>query len=176
VASPEARHIRRVAGHADAQLFILSGYSLYRNLSTLLQFRFGRELTQFRHILDWGCGVGRLTRFLACAQPRQERVFAADIDTDNTGWCRDNLTGVITSTIDPVPPTPFSNDFFDLIIGNSVFTHLDRNSQLAWLQELHRISTEDVLVLVSVHSVVELLRATLSPATMRRLLSEGFHY
>ena len=50
----------------------------------------------------------------------------------------------------PVPPLPFSDGFFELVYGHSVFTHLGKQDQHAWLLELVRVTQPGGYCLVTV--------------------------
>ena len=54
------------------------------------------------------------------------------------------------------PPTLFAEEQFDLVIGTSVFTHLAKDVQLAWLGELRRITSRGAVLLMSVHGLSQL--------------------
>jgi hypothetical protein len=58
------------------------------------------------------------------------------------------------TVINPCPPTPFQDNYFYLIYGISVFTHLDEELQFKWLDELKRICRPDAIVAMSVHGGV----------------------
>jgi SAM-dependent methyltransferase len=113
-------------------------------------------IKRFRHpsgikrLLDWGCGCGRLSSMFMNYSPVPE-VYGCDIDTEAIDWCRNNLTGGAFSSINLNPPIPFQNDFFDVIIGFSVFTHLTRVDQVKWLKEMRRILAPGGLFVTSVH-------------------------
>src|SRR6185503_12724117 len=72
---PERR--KRVHGEGHFS-FNLEGFSTFKKLEEVVQ-RFARQpLTKIGPTLDWGCGCGRLTRFLSCIVD----LFGADIDAD----------------------------------------------------------------------------------------------
>ena len=50
-----------------------------------------------------------------------------------------------------LPPLPFADGAFDLVIVISVFTHLPRDSQDAWLAELERVTGPGTVVIATVH-------------------------
>lgn len=89
-------------------------------------------------LLDWGCGTGRITRHLQQVFP-WATLYGGDTNTRRMEWNRTHNEGIHFTTLLPFPPTPFAADFFDLIIGFSVLTHIDNDSQDAWLAELYRI-------------------------------------
>jgi SAM-dependent methyltransferase len=90
------------------------------------------------NLLDWGCGTGRITRHLPKVFPNA-RVFGCDTHDRRMEWNRNHAMGIHFTKIEPLPPTPYANEFFELIIGFSVLTHIDADSQDAWLAELYRI-------------------------------------
>src|SRR5205823_7720620 len=51
----------------------------------------------------------------------------------------------------PFPPLPYNDAYFDILLGLSVFTHIPREAQDPWLQELQRIVTPGGLLLISTH-------------------------
>lgn len=113
-------------------------------------------------------------RFLAARSGRAGTVFGTDIDSDNVSWCAANLPSATVKVAPLLPPSRFDPGQFDLIIGNSVFTHLAEKAQLAWLGELDRILARGGLAMVSVQTITDLSRETFHPAAYERLLSKGF--
>lgn len=53
----------------------------------------------------------------------------------------------------PQPPIGLPSAAYDLIIGISVFTHLDESAQDAWLAELQRLLAPEGTVVVTVRSL-----------------------
>ncbi|MDE3253928.1 MAG: class I SAM-dependent methyltransferase [Bacteroidota bacterium] len=92
----------------------------------------------YENILDWGCGTGRITRHLQKVFPTAQ-IFGCDTNDRRMEWNQRHPMGIHFSTIALVPPTLYSTAFFDLIIGFSVLTHIDAESQDAWIAELYRI-------------------------------------
>ena len=101
-------------------------------------------------MLDWGCGCGRVINMFLNLSEIPE-IHGCDIDTEAIGWCKDNFSNARFLVNPPTPPTEYPDNFFDLVIGNSVFTHLTRDIQLAWLEEMKRIIAPGGLFLASVH-------------------------
>lgn len=99
-----------------------------------------RPLGPGTRVLDWGCGAGR------AALPLLERhpdlgLEGCDVDAQAMDWLRRNAPDVERRfRVWPFhPPLPYEDASFDVIYAISVFTHLDRDDQLAWLRELARI-------------------------------------
>lgn len=80
-----------------------------------------------------------------------KELYGCDIDSEAINWCMNNLKNVKFNIIPPLPPTDYPDNFFDIVIGNSVLTHLTRDVQFLWLEELNRIIKKDGLLLATVH-------------------------
>lgn len=111
----------------------------------------GRQLADFRRVLDFGCGPGRVMRHLEPLTQTCE-LHGIDIDAEMIDWCNKNIP-FATFVVGPhEPPLPYEPSSFDLIFNHSVFTHLDEYRQDIWLTELQRILTPGGIALLTVHS------------------------
>lgn len=167
VVEPPAELRQRVGG---AQNFSLIGSQLVGLILTCVQNH--KTLAETHHILDWGCGCGRvirpLLRFVAA-----EKIDGCDIDAAAIHWDKDNIPGPTFTRIEPYPPTPYPDSYFDLVYGISVMTHLDEKTQLQWLEELRRITAPGAIIALSV--IGENLRATNMPASLaEEFAAKGF--
>jgi SAM-dependent methyltransferase len=169
---PEAHRIMRVIGAADMDSYLYGGASLRKRFEEYLLERFDKPLSTFSNILDWGCGSGRLTRHLTGLGNTQ--VTGCDIDADNIEWCRGNLKGSRFVVVPLLPPTAFEDAQFDLVIGCSVFTHLEESVQFAWLKELQRITAPGGLVLVSITGLSQMALYRAGPEYFAKIETEGF--
>jgi SAM-dependent methyltransferase len=141
---PPPRLRFKVAGHYDEGLFDSSGRRSIEDISRALA-GVGRRLSDFPRILEWGCGCGRILRHLSA--PGQE-VHGCDIDGEAVEWLGRTFPDLHVAAIDGLPPTPYPDAHFDLIINHSVLSHLSEDYQDAWLAELRRIlKPEGVLIL-----------------------------
>jgi len=129
--------IDRVQKGVDAHSIVLPGYSQFRYLES--QFaRFGIRSGPGVGLLDWGCGVGRLTAHFIANWPRAT-VCGTDIDSANVHWCAASF-GEDRFSVAPLwPRTKYAGESFDGVFGVSVMTHLTAEAQAAWLAELARI-------------------------------------
>lgn len=109
------------------------------------------SLKQFRSILEFGCGYGRLTRHLFSFVPRA-RISGCDISAQDILWCRKKYPEGQFVTHSPRPPFSFADEEFDLIYSYSVFTHLSEENHLNWLKELSRVLKPGGVMLHTVHS------------------------
>ena len=142
---PELR--AQVAGIDDKEWFTESGKRSVADLRRALAAG-GRGLDTFGHVLDFGCGCGRMARWLLDEPGLQ--YTGIDIDQALIDWCKNNLSGAYV--LGPgLPPTPLGDKTFDLIVSHSVFSHLDEEYQDRWLSELHRLIQPGGMLVISFH-------------------------
>ncbi len=119
--------------------------------------RSGLSLKQFRSILEFGCGYGRLARHLFSLVP-DARISGCDIIAKDVVWCRKRYPKGRFLVNQAKPPVAFADEEFDFIYSYSVFTHLSEENHLNWLKELSRILKPGGVMLHTVHSPVCLKR------------------
>lgn len=90
-----------------------------------------------RRALDFGCGVGRILRPAAAADPGCE-FWGCDIDQPSIEWLRARNPRLELRRNGAWPPLDLPGEHFDLIWAFSVFTHLT-DAWSVWLLELHRL-------------------------------------
>jgi SAM-dependent methyltransferase len=149
--TPPESYIYRVAHMRQAHNFKVAGL---KSVGDFLEaFARHADFSRVRRMLDWGCGCGRMSMYFLAAADCPE--FAGgDIDRDAIAWNNQHLRAGHFSTLEPMPPTPYPSGHFDLVIAYSVFTHLAREVQQAWLGELHRILAPGGLLLASLHGQI----------------------
>ena len=101
-------------------------------------------------ILDWGCGTGRIVQHLHHLQP-YALLYGADINAAMIEWDHAHIKGVHFSLIDVNPPTTYPSNYFDLIYGISVLTHLPKKYQVKWMEEISRILKQEAILLATTH-------------------------
>jgi SAM-dependent methyltransferase len=141
---PELRH--RVTGSDSADVFLTSGQLSYGDLTRALA-GVGRQLKSFERVLDWGCGCGRVTRWVGAGLGGE--LVGVDIDPLAIGWCARHLPFGKFMVCQPRPPLDLPDTHFDLVINHSVLTHLDASMQDDWLTELSRITRPGGLIILS---------------------------
>lgn len=88
-------------------------------------------------VLDFGCGAGRLLRHM---RSWAGHVAAADRQGSLVDWLAEHMPGVDVAHVSPRPGRlPWASGSFDLIVANSVFTHVPLDWQAGWLEELRRL-------------------------------------
>ncbi len=139
----------RVSGGTDSTYFLESGKAtrddFARGLATV-----GRSFKDFNRILDFGCGCGRVLRWLR-EDISASRLAGSDIDQPAVEWLRSRMLGVLVRANESLPPLSFEKGSFDLVLAYSIFSHLDERYQDAWLTELHRVTQPGGILLITVH-------------------------
>ena len=138
----------RVGGTPSRKTFLQVGEQSARHLVEVLDAR--RPLSSCSTVLDFGCGCARTLRWLTQWFP-QVQFYGTDADRVAVSWCRTHLPSIRFSENGPLPPLPFEPQSFDLIYGISVFTHLNQEFQLRWLEELRRMLKPDGILILSLH-------------------------
>ena len=146
---PTVNRISRVIGSENVTSFLVGGASMYKRFEHYLENSLGKTYQDLQPILDWGCGSGRISRHFT-ENSGVSDFWGADIDADNISWCRENLPNGRFETIPLLPETRLPANFFGLVMGISVFTHLDEESQFKWLRELRRICRKDAILMLSI--------------------------
>ena len=111
----------------------------------------GRPLDGLDSVLDFGCGCGRTLVPLAEQAKPGTTLHGCDVDEDAIAWLRQHHPGLLLEVNRFDPPLPYDADAFDFVSSISVFTHLDEESQLAWLRELRRVLRPNGLAALTVH-------------------------
>jgi len=163
---PDVDRRFRVIGDRDPLGFLVSGATDYHRMDRAAAAIAGRRIHEFRRVLDWGIGCGRVARHFPAAH--SSALTGCDIDRDNVEWCRAHLAGTFNASA-LTPPLPFDDASFDLIYGISVFTHLREPMQLRWLAELARVSAPGALLLLTIHGETAIDFSRLPPREYRRV-------
>ena len=134
----------------------------------------GRDLAAFRDVLDFGCGCGRVLRFVRDRVAPGASLRGTDIDRDAIRWCRRHLPYAAFTANAGLPPLDAADGAFDLVYAISVFTHLDAGRQRAWAAELARVTRPGGIVLLTVHGPA--CAARFGDEGRARLGDEGFFF
>ena len=135
-----------VVGTPNLDWFLTSGQRDADEFDAVLR-RNGSGLFNGERVLEWGCGCGRLARWIA---PRVADFTGIDINPRLVRWCIANLPGRYRK-IPFLPPAPLGDHRFDVVYGCSVLTHLRERSAKAWLAELARTTRPGGRVLLTFH-------------------------
>jgi len=100
-------------------------------------------------VLDFGCGWGRLTRYLA-RDVEPERLYGCDPVEGILQVCRENGVPATLAKSDFVPERiPFEPEF-DLAFAFSVFTHISEAAHESCLRALHRALRPGGILVVTI--------------------------
>jgi SAM-dependent methyltransferase len=146
---PEPKLRIRVHGSEDEGSFIRYGAHIYGNLVHTLDRALGKTFDDFRSVMDWGCGCGRVLRNVATRH--KVNLTGVDIDSEAIGWCEEAFPDCSFHAIRRDPPLPLASESIDLTYGISVLTHLSERDQFKWLEELRRVTRPGGVVLLTVH-------------------------
>jgi SAM-dependent methyltransferase len=151
----------------------MSGEDAYRTFVSLLA-RIGKSFADFRTVLDFGCGCGRIIRAMKRNEP-DIAFHGTDIDAEAIAWLKGNYGRIGEFSVLPHRPvTSYADNSFDFIYGISVFTHLPEDMQFEWLAELSRIAKPGAVLLLTTHGQKRWGRFTGKEADIMK--TKGFYY
>jgi SAM-dependent methyltransferase len=134
---------------ATVEIWLNGGKSDIDNMMTLLNSS-DFFVQKGNRILDFGCGPGRMIRWLA-GLAEQCEVWGVDVSARHIVWCQENLSPPFNfATVTTLPHLPFEDNYFDLIYCGSIFTHIDDLAD-AWLLEVKRIARPGGRIYITVH-------------------------
>lgn len=139
-------------GYRTSEAFLQTGKT---DIDAMLELC---PLDDARRILDFGCGPGRMIRWLKDEADDRE-IWGTDIIADYLLWCQQHLSPPFHFMLATIQPhLPFEDRYFDYIYAGSVFTHLDDLAS-AWLLELRRVLSENGRLYITLHdeNTIELL-------------------
>lgn len=139
----------KVRGTSSGDSFAEIGRRCSEDIRAALR-RFDIDLAGFRSILDFGCGCGG-TLLWSKDLARTASISGTDIDASAIEWCRQNLPFGRFDTNGALPPLVYADASFDFAYAVSVFTHLDEDYQLRWLEELRRVVAPGGICMVTLH-------------------------
>jgi len=124
----------RSAACYDTRHFLSTGARGAACIISLLE-KAGRPLENIV-CLDFGCGAGRLARYLL--HQRGLELHGTDVDAAAAGWCRQNL-GMDCRSNAPGSPLEYEDGTFDMVLAIAVFPHMNLKDQGFYLGELKRV-------------------------------------
>ena len=131
---------------APGLIMLRSGYLIAQRFKRLFE---QEGVTNLKSVLDFGCGPGRVTRFLDRLGDGVQ-IYGCDIDAQAIGWAREHLSETYFVSNDH-PPIPSDIEQFGAVIVLSVFTHLPEDMQFEWLEELAKRVEPGGLVMATFH-------------------------
>jgi ubiquinone/menaquinone biosynthesis C-methylase UbiE len=147
-AVPPALLIVEVAGRMTVADFLSEGLVAADGFCELAE-KYGAPWGPNSHILDWGCGCGRVARHLLVRN--QVQITGIDVNPRQIEWAKNNLLGTFR-TCNLLPPlSGIADQSFDGAFGFSVLTHLKGPTQRLWLFELSRVLKDGAITILTFH-------------------------
>ena len=143
---PPADLRQRVSGTVDPRVFRCGGIWNSAEVVAAAARHAAQPLPA--HVLEWGCGCGRMTLHLRRLLPHST-ITAVDPDAASLGWLAPRAGTVRLVRTAPLPPLPFPPQSFDLVLAVSVFPDLTLAAQELWQQELARMTAPSGRVIVT---------------------------
>jgi SAM-dependent methyltransferase len=144
-------------GEAVCRGFFAHGQLGARWITDTLARR-GRDLTDFRSVLDFGCGCGRVIRHWKAMEGPE--FHGSDFNEYLIRWAESNLSFASFTVNGDGPPLSYADESFDLIYAVSVFTHFLDPLQHEWTRELVRVLKSGGILMITTHgaqNVAELM-------------------
>lgn len=91
------------------------------------------------NVLDWGCGPGRVIRHMYDSLGNNCNLYGTDYNLKSINWCKDNLNNIHFNHNGIESDLPYKDNYFHLIYGISIFTHLSEEKHYEWFDELLRV-------------------------------------
>ena len=103
-----------------------------------------------KKILDFGCGSGRLIRHFNLRYPGNE-FYGTDYNPELIDWCKQNLSFAKFGVNKLLPSLEYKDNCFDILYARSVFTHLNLDAQILWMNEFRRIMKPGGFIYLTTH-------------------------
>jgi trans-aconitate methyltransferase len=143
-------------GKLDYATYFQSGQEAAAEIESLCKLF---SISPIQSILDWGCGVGRVTRHLPTYFPNAN-IVGADSNPDCIQWLQNNIPAIQWLQSNAADRGETLTESYNLIIALSVLTHLPANEQTNWLKKLHNLLHPEGLVWLSTHGKAYLHQLT----------------
>lgn len=108
----------------------------------------GHPIRPDAKLLDFGIGWGRIARFFLRELPLSN-VYGVDVMSEFVDICKKTFHSENFFVTTPFPPTTIPDNFFDYVVGYSVFSHLSEKACKEWMQEFYRITKPGALIAVT---------------------------
>lgn len=138
-----------IFGTVDYFHFFRSGKKAAGNLAELYKRNSNQKPDS---ILEWGCGIARVTRHLDDFDIfKGSDIWGSDINSKMINWNKNNIKNINFKTNEVEPPLNFDDNSFDLVYSTSVFTHLSRSLQKDWMDDIVRVLKPNGLFIFTTH-------------------------
>lgn len=97
-----------------------------------------RPVGESTRVLDFGCGWGRMLRFFLNRVDSQN-LFGVDVREESVEMAQRLNPFARFARVESMPPMPFADGWFDVVVAYSVFSHLSEAASRDWITELARV-------------------------------------
>jgi SAM-dependent methyltransferase len=172
---PDDELILLIGGNRERESFARSRRGAVDAIIRMLA-EIGVTPRDFRSILDFGCGCGRiLAGWEGLLHPDAE-LHGCDINERLVRFCNENIKYARVARSNYLPPLPYADGQFDFIYAASVYTHLTLHAMLSWTGEIIRIIKPGGTAIITVHGshyASELAKISIDGSQM--LAEQGFY-
>ncbi len=102
-----------------------------------------------KNILDWGCGPARIIRHFPTIVVNDCNFYGTDYNKKTIAWNIKNIENVQFNNNSLEAKLPYKDNFFDVIYGLSVLTHLSEKLHYEWFNELYRVLNKGGILLLT---------------------------
>jgi SAM-dependent methyltransferase len=172
---PDDDLIELVVGHRNREAFAESRQHAVDTILGMLG-DIGVNARDFRSILDFGCGCGRiLAGWEGLLHPGTE-LHGCDINERLVRFCQENVKHAQIVQSNYLPPLPYPDHKFEFIYAASVYTHLTLPAMLSWTGEIARIVKRGGIAMITIHG--SCFASALAQASKEgsRILAERGYY
>ncbi len=145
-AVPPQENLTRI-GATDFESYVKLGEILKDQLHEIFA-RFDSVPQKGMQVLDFGCGIGRVT--FPVAETYGAKIFACDVDPTAIKYVQENSDRIEAFVSNYDPPLPFEDSTLDVVYANSVWTHFPQDAETMWLKEMRRITKPGARLFLSV--------------------------
>lgn len=132
---------------------------------------FGKHIElKDKKILDWGCGPARILRHLPELVGNGCSYYGTDYNARTIEWCKGHLPGINFNANTLEAKLPYDDNFFDVIYGISIFTHLSEELHHEWYAELYRILKPGGIIMLTTQG--DIFKAKMTPVELE-LYNQG---
>ncbi len=177
--------LRAKTAAPEEEIFLWTGFIDLANFFAVYERVAGKRPER---ILDFGCGCGRLTRYLDMMEGIS--AHAVEVNPSLATWCQENLKRVRTLQNTPDPAMPIETASLDFVYALSIFTHFSLARTDAWRAEMARVlqpggillltthgtTALDIIATSSVHQGMFSLTSTEAQVLKQRLAAENYIY
>lgn len=162
---------------AEVAHYLKSGIDDFRTFIELYEVLSGRSAADLSNVLDFGCGCGRLLHWFEIALPETMRL-GIDVSPKGIEWLQANMRGEF-HVGETQPPSVLADGSIDLVVSVSVWSHLSRASNVAWIREMGRVCRPGAIVILTTHgafALASLLRSSDLRALLQMTVADAEDY